>query len=110
MKEQLKWIILSSVLLFYAFLYVATTKKQNYCDSCEKFVSISNKLLKDPFVLGANQCNTAMLCVYVKDTAAHNWSNVGDSAGVYLKESGFTSFTVAIIGRNKDTLSKTKCP
>ena len=111
MKKHLKWIVLSSVLLFYAFLYIATTKTVPCNDLCMKMGQVSVELSsRRPYIYQAYNCNTNMLCVFVNDSIQQNWSALADTACLYLKNKNINSYSVSVIGRSRDTLARTKCP
>jgi hypothetical protein len=111
MKKFLKWIALSSVLLFYAFLYIATTKTVP-CDAlCEKIGQVSQELSTGrPYIYITYTCTANTLCVFVNDSIQRNWNALADTACIYLKNKSINSYGVSVIGRFRDTLAKTKCP
>lgn len=109
MKPKRRWLVLSSVLLFYAALYTATSKK---CDgTCEKMDRINRRLVTDPAIYGTYPCRTDFLCVAADDSVSRNWAAVVDTACLYLNNEGLHNYTVAILGgANRDTLAKQRCP
>src|SRR5215218_5971461 len=109
MKKNLKWLLLSGVLLFYASLYLATQKKCD--DECQKLKWVGTKLSNDLSVYNSYQCGTAMLCVHVNDSLSRNWSTLADTTCRYLKNEGLQIYNVYIVARtNQDTLAKQTCP
>lgn len=111
MKKNFKWFILSGVLFFYAFLYIATSKDFPCEGDCAKFENIREKLSKDSAVFSSFPCNTDILCVYVKDSLQHNWSGLADTACIYLNNEGLQNYKVNIIGNSaRDTLLTRTCP
>jgi hypothetical protein len=109
MKKNLKWLLLSGVLLFYAALYLATEKKCD--DECQKLKRVGTKLNNDPSVYNNYQCGTDMLCVHVNDSISRNWGTLADTACQYLKNEGLQHYNVYIVARtNQDTLAKQTCP
>jgi hypothetical protein len=109
MRKNIKGLLLSSLLLFYAFLYIATQKKCD--DQCRKMDRIDRKLSADTAINGTYQCRTDMLCVYVNDSLSRNWTAVADTACSLLNNEGLQNYTVAVLSSpERDTLVKQKCP
>ena len=116
MKKNFKWLVLSSVLLFYSFLYVATSVEKDVpprCDeNCMKFRTVTDKIFADSLqAVSTVQCSTAQFCITVNDSTNNNWAAMADSACSYMKEEGLIDYTVNIIGYyNGHTLVKQFCP
>jgi hypothetical protein len=97
------------VLLFYAFLYLATSKKCD--DECQKLKRIGAELRKDSAVYNTYQCGTAMFCMYVDNAASRNWTEMANEACGFMMNEGLRHYTVNIVGgTNRDTLAKSTCP
>lgn len=109
MKKSFKWLLVSGVVLFYAFLYMATSKKCD--DECQKLKKVGTELRKDSAVNNTYQCGTAMLCIYVADSTGRNWNAFADMACQHLNNEGLQNYSVIIVeGINRDTLAKKICP
>jgi hypothetical protein len=111
MKKNLKWVVLSGVLFFYAFLYLATTRRQ--CDDiCQKFDRVSNHLLTDSCVVWLGQTNTSQYLLIVREyPPCSSWKALADSACRYMNNEGLRNYTVVIVSHDaRDTLLKQTCP
>lgn len=109
MKRNFRWLLLSGMLLFYAFLYLATSKKCE--DECQKLKRIGAELKKDSAVYDTYQCGAVMLCIHVNDSAGRNWNEMADRACGYINNEGLQQYTVTIVGGiNRDTLATKTCP
>lgn len=109
--NNFKWLLFSTVLLFYALLYIATAKSTKCDEVCQKFDKVDSLLKKDAAVYGTWHCKTDVLCVYVNDSTSRNWNSVADTACLYMNNEGLLHYNVSIIGSfNRDTLLKQACP
>jgi hypothetical protein len=109
MRKQVKWLLLSSVLCFYALLYLATQKKCD--DECQKLKAVDRALRSDAAVYNTYQCGTAMLCVHVYDTLNRDWNNTAATACSSLNNEGLQHYKVYVVGRtHQDTLARQTCP
>ena len=116
--KKFKWLVLSGVLLFYAFLYLASSGWNEggelpACDEvCEKLQTVGGKLFADSSgVLSAGQCGTSQLCLGIADSLANNQNRLADSACGYMRDEGLLNYTVSIIGHpSQDTLLTQTCP
>src|SRR5688572_13532515 len=101
----------SAILIFYAFLYVAT--KKEYCDDlCQKIQEINIQMRQSrSFITGAYQCGDSILCVAIRDTIPYSWNNLADTACIYLETQSLFDYRVVIIKDNYiDTLGQQQCP
>ena len=101
----------SLVLIIYALLYMATSKRT--CDdTCEKIGLIDQEIKKGrPFIFSVYGCNDSNLCVVVKDTIPYNWNQLADTACIYLKTQSLFNYKVTILKNNfVDTLGQVQCP
>lgn len=111
MKTNLKWLVLSGVLFFYAFLYIATSIDKKCDDVCQKFDKINLEIKKDSAVVYAYQCSSIGYCIDVNNTLLRNWIGLADSACMFIKNEGLQNYTVHVIDhQNQDTLLKQTCP
>src|SRR4051812_46753942 len=105
---------LPAILLAYTFLYIATTKKDNFrCDEkCQKFIGIDTLLRKNrPYILHGQHCNDSTVCVYVKDSVSQNWSQLSDTVCMYMNAVSLFNYRVIISSViTGDTLVNKKCP
>jgi hypothetical protein len=105
MKPVFKGLLFSSVLFFYALLYLATQKKCN--DQCQKMDRVDRRLSADSVVYGTYQCCSDILCVYVNDSINRDWKTIADTACLYLNNEGLKNYTVAVLrSPERDTLVK----
>ncbi len=65
--KKAKWIMLASVILFYAFIYLATSKVVPVSEFCAK-ANTAGGLIKRSYVYGAGCCGDTAFCINVKDT------------------------------------------
>lgn len=116
MKKGFKWLVLSSVLIFYAFLYIATTKRPYglppACDEiCDKVKRIDTLVRRVYTQTSVYSCRSDMVCLLVADSASINSKNLADTTCMYLNNEGLQNYTVSVIGYpSQDTLLKQKCP
>ena len=101
----------SLVLVIYALLYMATSKRS--CDdTCEKIGLIGQEMRKDrPFIISVYQCKDSNLCVVVKDTIPYSWNLLADTACIYLKTQSLFNYKVTILKNSfVDTIGRQQCP
>jgi hypothetical protein len=117
MKTLTKSFILSAILIFYSFLYWATSVDK--CgEDCVKQSQLSDLLTKNrSYVYGASRCysgyNADTLCVYVKDTTGINWNLFADTACLYASSVGFSRQTILVLNNAiypPSTLARKQCP
>jgi hypothetical protein len=113
-KEYGRWLLLSGVLLFYAFLYIATTKKRmpyDCDDECEKLRKVDSLILLKYPQTYTYKCNTAMFCINITDTVQIPRQGLADTACMYLKDQGLLNLSVSVVANaGRDTLLKQTCP
>jgi hypothetical protein len=114
MKKQIKWFVLSGVLLFYSFLYIATSKVQMpyACDDeCMKFRKVDSLIRTTYPQTYSYKCNTDVLCLNLFDSSQYATQGLADTACMYLQNEGLLSYKISIIGNNgRDTLLNQPCP
>lgn len=102
---------LSAILGFYALLYLATTKKMQVCDECQKIADVSTSLrMNRPYVQTVYECRDSTLCVFVSDTVQHDWGALADTACMYLQFQSLNAYRTVILRQFGDTLLDRKCP
>jgi len=102
----------SLILVVYALLYTATTKRLPCEDTCEKIGQVSASLQNNrPFVNYAYQCGDSGLCVVVRDTIPYSWNLLADTACIYLKTQSLFNYNVTVLKISiVDTIGQQKCP
>jgi hypothetical protein len=114
-KEYGRWLLLSGVLLFYAFLYIATSKIEDgpyACDEeCEKIRKVDSLMRNDYPLTYTYKCNTDFICLNLFDSTQSATKGLTDTACMYLKNEGLLNYKINVIGNNgRDTLLKQPCP
>jgi hypothetical protein len=110
MKSRLKWTLFSFVLVFYAFIYIATSKEMPCDEICDKFMAASSMIEKDrAYIRWASRCRDTSLCINV-DTSARNWNALADTACMYLNGLNLNNYRVIITTTRGDTVANKKCP
>ncbi len=102
--------MLASVILFYAFIYLATSKVVPVSEFCAK-ANTAGGLIKRSYVYGAGCCGDTAFCINVKDTIGVDWDLLADTACIYLHTQGLDHYRVFIIRNTatSDTLINKKC-
>jgi hypothetical protein len=110
MKKYLKYAVLSSILILYALLYMATSKPMPCEDLCEKLVRMQ-QLASRPYITSHDMCNNNTYCVFVDTSYQKNWASVSDTICGYIRDVRLGDFMVLILNRDRqnDTLHKRKC-
>jgi hypothetical protein len=111
-------LLLFSVLLGYAFLYIATSYQPRCEDDCEKISNVSQALSGTrPYVFTVRRCtNQAVsdtLCIFVRDTAGINWSLFADTACMTATQYGLPRQKILVINVEVspyDTVATKICP
>ena len=111
-------ILLPLILLGYAFLYIATSKRLDCDGDCEKMVGLQNRLLNNrPYVVAVNRLepyNNAnnKIYVFVRDTTGIDWNRLADTTCLYSHEVGFAGQQIFVLraANTNDTLSRLNCP
>ena len=110
--KKLRWVILTTIVVFYAFIYLATSKQVPLSDFCEK-ASNTASMFQQSYVVGSNCCSDTSFCVTVKDTTGVDWNALADTACLYLRTQGLTNCRVYVLQYTSigiDTLANNKCP
>ena len=113
MPGKFKWVILSVATVFYALLYLATTKDVPVSDFCSKSVIAGSMLSGRSYVYVSGCCTDTALCVHVKDTTGIDWNLLADTACTYLHNEGLDHYRVFVIrhrSTGNDTVVNKKCP
>lgn len=106
------------ILLGYAFLYIATSKRLDCDGDCAKIAGLQNKLLPNrPYIVTVNRqdpYNSAnnRIYVFVRDTTGIDWNRVADTTCLYCHELGLTAQQIFVLraANTNDTLSRLNCP
>jgi hypothetical protein len=113
-KEYGRWLLLSVVLLFYAFLYIATTKAEvpYVCDEeCEKLRKVDSLMRNNYPQMYTYKCNTDIICLNLFDSTQSATAGLADTACMYVKNEGLLNYKINVIGNNSmDTFLKQPCP
>src|SRR5690349_10059075 len=112
--NRIKHLLLPLILIAYASMYIATTKKESFrCNEiCMKFSQIDTMVLfRRPFITSASQCHDTAFCVLVYDTIPRNWNLLADTACMYMNSLSLFNYRVIIRSNvNGDTLVNKRCP
>lgn len=114
-----KSLILSLIIVGYAFVYIATSKDPCSGD-CKKIEIIRESLkLNRPYLLGVYRCinnyrTIDSLCVKVTDTTGVNWGLLADTACMVASQNGLPDQKIFILrfsktSSNYDTLAFKEC-
>ena len=108
--KKAKWIIVSLIILFYAFIYVATSKVVPISAFCAKTMNIDSLLKANRSYVYGSSCWDSGIQITVKDTAI-NWNLFADTVCMYLHMDGVDHSRV-VVSREvmPDTLVDRKCP
>ena len=118
MKPLTKSLILSSVVLVYAILYIATSYGGRCDEDCQTVFRLDSTLRnKYDYVWGVQRCiyrqGTDSLCIMVKDTVGIDWDRFADTVCTYSNSIGLRRQEIFIL-RNSvfppDTLARKRCP
>jgi hypothetical protein len=117
MKPLTKSLILLAVVVFYAFLYWATSIDRKCDEDCQRIYQLDTILLnKYRYLYTVNRCGRAptdTLCVYVRDTSGINWDRFADTVCTYANSVGLRQQQLFIIRNTSfpaDTVARKKCP
>ena len=119
MKPLTKSFILLAIVVFYAFLYWATSVDKGYlCDEdCQRVNQLDTLLLhRYTYLYSVNRCSrtpTDTLCVYVRDTTGINWDRFADTVCLYANSIGLRQqklFIIRSISFQPDTVVRKQCP
>ncbi len=110
-------LVLLVCLVFYAGLYIATSKQYICEGDCEKLIKITEVLQANKsYVYGASRCTgrqgSDTLCVYVQDTIGIDWNNLADTTCHIAQENGLFQQKVFVIKNGtfpNDTVARKIC-
>lgn len=113
--KYFKLFLFPLILCAYAFMYIATTKKDPLirCDEiCQKFHTVDTMIFNSrPYVTSVVQCRDTMLCIGVLDSIPRNWLLLADTACMYMNSVSLLNYWVIIQShRTGDILVNRKCP
>lgn len=111
-------LLLFSVLLGYAFLYIATSYHVPCEDDCEKTSNTYQALATNrPYVITVRRCTyqavSDTLCVFVRDTTGINWSLFADTACMTATQYGLPRQKILVVNIEVspyDTVATKICP
>ena len=117
--KNIKLIILSLILILYAFLYIAT--KPNFpCEGdCAKVQAVDSTIRhgRESYIIGTGRCSRGYisdtLCVYVRDTLSINWNLLADTTCTIAVQNGLLQQKIFILKYGTyppDTLARKICP
>ena len=116
MHSRYRFLVLSVIIVFYAFLYIATRKNPPCENDCPKMQSIATTLTQaHKYVYGINRCENRPtgLCVLVQDTPGVDWNHLADTTCYLAKEQNLFAQEVLILKSGSypnDTLGRAQCP
>lgn len=103
--------VFPAILIFYALLYIATTRVERCDDQCQKYYGVDTMLRKNrPYVYDAFKCADTVFCLYVNDSIARNWPGLADTACSYLRSVSLPPVRIIVASANtNDTLVSQRC-
>jgi hypothetical protein len=116
MHSRYRFLVLSLIIVFYAFLYIATRKDPPCENDCPKIGAIVSTLVtKYNYVYGVNRCENMPtgLCVVVMDTPGVDWNHLADTTCFLAKQQNLYAQQVLILKNGSypyDTLGRAQCP
>lgn len=116
MHSRYRFLVLSLIIVFYSFLYIATRKEPPCENDCPKFLEINNTLRTGyNYIYSVSRCENLPtgLCVLVMDTPGVDWNHLADTTCYLAKEQNLFAQQVLILKNGSypyDTLGRAQCP
>jgi len=116
MYSRKRFLALCCIVLFYSFLYIATTKTPPCENECPKMQVIAGTLTQNySYIYGVERCDNRPegLCVYVMDTPGVDWYHLADTTCFLAKQQQLIATQVLILKNGTypyDTLARVTCP
>ena len=120
MKLITKSLILFSVVIFYAFLYIATQPPDSYrCDEdCQRVFRLDTMLSnRFSYIYGVGRCTARpadSICIYLRDTTGIDWNRFADTVCSFANSVGLYRQRILLIRQGvaapADTVARKNCP